>query len=97
MIYQGILIVMRTSNNILGNLQQYWFDGYENESPENSEGFFYAIVSMRCFDSKKNINEYMDHLNVDHTKLSYYLKVGLDITIKKFLDRVNVHNHNEQT
>ena len=61
-------------------LREYWFDGYENESPEYSGRIFlHQEEYCRPFfkDLKTNIDEYLKHLSVDSSKLDYHVsKLG---------------------
>ena len=82
----------------LNSLKDYWFDGYENESPEYSGKIFvhHQKQYKSFFDSlKKNINEYMKHLNVDYTKLSYHIVKSWVGFHKEDTPELSPHNHNE--
>ena len=60
----------------LDSLRDYWFNGYENESPEYS-GRIFAHLNPDYkvfFDSlKNNLDEYLQHLNVNHNLINYHI------------------------
>ena len=62
--------------NNLDSLRDYWFNGYENESPEYS-GRIFAHLNPNYevfFNSlKKNLDEYLQHLNVNHNLINYHI------------------------
>ena len=97
-IYQGNIDCHEKFKQYTWELKQYWFDGYENESPENSGRIF---LHGNCryemfFDSlKKNIDEYMKHLNVDYEKLSYFISKSWVGYHNNEVPALNIHNHNE--
>ena len=97
-IYQGKIDIHDDFKQYTWELKQYWFDGYENESPENSGRIF---LHGNCryemfFDSlKKNIDEYMKHLNVDHEKLSYFISKSWVGYHNNEVPALKIHNHNE--
>ena len=76
-VYQGTVDCHKEfKEQNLDSLRDYWFDGYQNESPEFSGRIFvhhqkkYELFFKSL---KKNLDEYMQHLNVDHTLLSYHV------------------------
>lgn len=76
-VYQGTVDCHKEfKEQNLDSLRDYWFDGYQNESPEFSGKIFvhhqkkYELFFKSL---KKNLDEYMQHLNVDHTLLSYHV------------------------
>jgi hypothetical protein len=82
----------------LESLKQYWFNGYENESPEFSGKIFVHLQEQykSFFDSlKKNIDEYMKHLNVDYTKLDYHIIKSWVGYHKDDTPELKPHYHNE--
>lgn len=82
----------------LESLKQYWFNGYENESPEFSGKIFVHLQEQykSFFDSlKKNIDEYMKHLNVDYTKLDYHISKSWVGYHKDDTPELKPHYHNE--
>jgi hypothetical protein len=82
----------------LKSLKEYWFNGYENESPEFSGKIFLHLQDQykSFFDSlKNNINEYMKHLNVDYTKLDYHIIKSWVGYHEKDTPELNPHYHNE--
>jgi len=82
----------------LESLKDYWFNGYENESPEFSGKIFVHLQDQykSFFDSlKKNIDEYMKHLNVDYTKLDYHIVKSWVGYHEKDTPELNPHYHNE--
>lgn len=97
-VYQGSIDSHDYMKKHIDVLREYWFDGYENESPENSGRIF---LHGNCkyemfFDSlKKNIDEYMKHLNVDHEKLSYFISKSWVGYHNNEVPALNIHNHNE--
>jgi len=83
----------------IDSLRDYWFNGYENESPEYSGKIFahlnpdYKIF----FESlKKNIKEYLEHLNVDHKLIdSHIVKSWVGCHFDDITPQLNPHYHNE--
>ena len=95
-IYQGEVRGHKEfKNNNLESLRDYWFNGYKNESPENSGRIFVHKKYSSLFKSiKRNVDEYFDILNVNHKNLSYHVVkswVGLH---DKDTPELNPHNHN---
>lgn len=80
----------------LNELKDYWFNGYENESPEYSGRIFVHSKYQSFFHSlKNNIDEYFDSLNVDHSHLSYHISKSWVGCHYKDTPELNAHNHNE--
>jgi hypothetical protein len=82
----------------LESLKQYWFNGYENESPEFSGKIFVHLQEQykSFFESlKKNIDEYMRHLNIDYTKLDYHIIKSWVGYHEKETSEIAPHYHNE--
>lgn len=83
----------------LEDLKQYWFNGYENESPEYSGKIFvHQQEKYKLFfnDLKNNVNQYMQHLNVDYTKLSYHIiKAWVGCHLDNETPELKPHYHNE--
>lgn len=98
-VYQGEVDCHKEfKSKYLESLKEYWFNGYENESPEFSGRIFLHLQDQYkfFFDSlKKNIDEYMDHLNVDHSKLNYHITKSWVGYHKKDTPELNPHYHNE--
>ena len=60
----------------LDSLREYWFNGYENESPEYSGKIFLHLDPRYNFffdDLKTSVDNYFLHLNVDYSKLNYHV------------------------
>ena len=60
----------------LESLRDYWFNGYENESPEVSGNIFSHLTedySVFYESLKKCIFEYFDHLKVNHTLFDFHV------------------------
>lgn len=76
-VYQGTVDCHeKFKSENLESLREYWFDGYQNESPEFSGRIFvHHEERYKLFfkSLKNNIDEYMAHLNVDHTLLNYHV------------------------
>ena len=97
-VYQGNIDCHSEFKQYTDELKQYWFNGYENESPEYSGRIFlHTEEKYEPFfdDLKKNIDDYMTHLNVDHEKLSYFVSKSWVGYHNKEVPALNVHSHNE--
>lgn len=97
-VYQGNIDCHNQFKQYTDELKQYWFNGYENESPEYSGRIFlHTEKKYEPFfdDLKKNIDDYMTHLNVDHEKLSYFVSKSWVGYHNKEVPALNVHSHNE--
>lgn len=80
-------------------LRDYWFNGYQNESPEFS-GKIFVHHQERCksfFGAlKENIDEYNKHLNVDYTILKYHvIKAWVGCHTDDMTPSIVPHFHNE--
>ena len=98
MVYQGNINCHEKFKEYTEELKEYWFDGYENESPEYSGRIFlHREKRYESFfdDLKKNIDEYMKTLNVDHSKLSYFITKSWVGYHNKEVPGLNTHSHNE--
>ena len=75
-VYQGSVDSHNYMKKHIDVLREYWFNGYENESPEYS-GRIFAHEKDYCKpffkDLRTNIDNYMRHLNVNHELLDYYV------------------------
>lgn len=98
-VYQGTIDCHEQfKKDNLESLKDYWFDGYQNESPEFSGKIFVHHQNRYklFFESlKKNIDEYMKHLNVDYTKLDYHIIKSWVGYHEKDTPELNPHCHNE--
>ena len=80
----------------IDDLREYWFDGYKNESPENSGKIFVHLKYKSFFNSiKKNIDEYFSYLNVDYSHLSYHIIKSWVGCHFEDTPQLNPHTHNE--
>ena len=83
----------------LDSLKDYWFDGYENESPEYSGKIFLHLDSeyKDIFSSlKRNIDQYFEHLGIDFSKLNYHAtKTWVGYHKNDETPSVRTHCHNE--
>lgn len=99
-VYQGsIECHQKFKEENIDFLRDYWFNGYQNESPEYS-GKIFVHHQPKCksfFDDlKKNIDEYMKHLNVDYTKLNYHIiKSWVGYHKDNETPSITPHFHNE--
>ena len=84
-------------NEYFNELKTLWFDGYNNETPENSGrcslhlnetylGFFQSL--------KRSVCRYLDLLEVDHEKLDInFIKSWIGYH-NKDIPQLNMHSHN---
>lgn len=82
----------------LNSLKEYWFNGYENESPEYSGRIFlHNDPQYNIFfnDLKRSIDNYFYHLNVDYSKLNYHVTKSWVGYHTKEVPELNPHYHNE--
>ena len=83
----------------INSLRDYWFNGYQNESPEYSGRIFVhhkKEYKMFFDDLKKNLDQYMEHLNVDYNKLSYHIiKAWVGYHKDDETPSIQPHYHNE--
>jgi len=97
-VYQGSIDCHNEFKEHTNELKEYWFNGYENESPEYSGRIFlHAEPKYEMFfdDLKKNVDRYYQHLNVDHTKLSYFISKSWIGYHNEEIPQLNPHYHNE--
>ena len=99
-VYQGVIDCHEQfKKDNLDFLRDYWFNGYENESPEYS-GRIFLHHREECYpffnDLKKNLDRYMEHLNVDYNLLSYHI-IKAWVGCHKDNDTPSIvpHYHNE--
>jgi len=83
----------------LNSLKEYWFNGYENESPEGSGKIFvhHQEKYKKFFNSlKNNLDEYMEHLNVNYNLFNYHIaKSWVGFHLDDTTPSVTPHYHNE--
>lgn len=83
----------------INSLRDYWFDGYENESPELSGRIFLHLnQEYNSFfeDIKINIDEYFKCLNLDYSKLNYHIiKTWVGYHKDNETPSITPHYHNE--
>ena len=76
MVYQGEVECHDLIKEHLDELRDYWFNGYENESPEYS-GRIFAHQKECCKpffkELRTHIDNYFDCMIVDHSKLDYHI------------------------
>ena len=99
-VYQGkIECHHEFKENNLDSLRDYWFNGYENESPEYSGRIFAHLEDEYIpffIDLKRNIDNYMNHLNVDPSVLSYHIiKSWVGYHKDNETPSITPHFHNE--
>ncbi len=98
-VYQGSVDSHNYMKKHIDVLREYWFNGYENESPEYS-GRIFAHEKDYCKpffkDLRTNIDNYMRHLNVNHELLDYYVtKSWVGYHKDDETPSVPAHFHNE--
>ena len=97
-VYQGeILHHNQFKNQYLEELKKYWFNGYENESPENSERIFlHHNIKYKIFfqDLLKNVYDYLDILDVEINKFNFYVTKSWIGFHKNTEPTLAIHNHN---
>lgn len=83
----------------LSEIRSYWFNGYQNESPENSGNIFLHLnkdYTEFFSDLKKCIDNYYNCLEVDYTKLNYHvIKSWTGYHADDETPSVSPHIHNE--
>ena len=99
-VYQGSIDChQKFKKNNTDALRSYWFNGYENESPEYSGRIFvhHQKQYKEFFDDlKTNINQYMKYLNIDYTKLDYHIiKSWVGYHKDNETPSITPHFHNE--
>lgn len=76
-VYQGeIDIHKKFKEEYLEELKKYWFNGYENQSPENSGRIFLhneEKYSIFFDDLLKNVYKYLNILDVDYNIFNFYI------------------------
>jgi hypothetical protein len=97
-VYQGeIKSHQEFKNQYLSELKEYWFDGYENESPENSEKIFlHHNLKYQSFFKNllENVYEYLNILDVDVDKFNFYVTKSWIGYHKNTEPTLKMHNHN---
>ncbi len=81
----------------LEKLKKEWFDGYKNESPENSgKSMIHLNVEYSEFfqSLKKSIEKYLKILSVDVSKVSIHITKSWVGYHNKDIPALKVHNHN---
>jgi uncharacterized protein (TIGR02466 family) len=97
-VYQGSIDCHTELKEYTEEIKKYWFDGYENESPEYSGRIlFHAKPEYEIFfdELKRNVDKYLDKLSVDYTKLSYFVSKCWVGYHNKDIPQLNPHTHNE--
>ena len=99
-VYQGTVYCHEEFKKLhLNSLRDYWFDGYQNESPEGSGRIFVHLqekYKLFFLSLKKNIDQYMQHLNIDNTILDYHvIKSWVGYHKDDSTPSVTPHFHNE--
>ena len=83
----------------LDSLRDYWFNGYDNESPEYSGKIFLHLDPRYNFffdDLKTSVDNYFLHLNVDYSKLNYHvIKSWVGYHKDDETPSIPAHFHNE--
>jgi hypothetical protein len=99
-IYQGSLKCHEKFKEYnLEEVKEYWFNGYEYESPEASSRIFLHL-NENCSELFKNLrtifDEYFDVLNIDYQKLNYHVVKSWVVYHKDdSTPPLRPHNHNE--
>jgi len=97
-VYQGSIKSHEHMKKHIDVLRKYWFDGYENESPEYSGRIFlHQEEYCKPFfkDLKTNVDEYLNHLNVDSSKLDYHVSKSWVGFHDGKVPELKPHTHNE--
>lgn len=99
-IYQGdVQCHEEFKKNNLESLRNYWFNGYENESPEYSGKIFVHLKDeYKSFfkELRNHVDNYFENLNVDYTKLSYHnIKSWVGCHFNDDAPPLRPHIHNE--
>ena len=99
-VYQGTVDCHdKFKKECLDSARDYWFNGYENESPEYSGRIFLHLDKKYSdfFTSlKKNLDEYLDHLNVDSSLINYHIvKTWVGYHKDNDTPSISPHFHNE--
>ena len=97
-VYQGMVECHEEVKKHIDELRDYWFDGYNNESPEYSGRIFvHQKLSCKPFfnELRSHVDNYFDYLNVDHSKLDYHIiKSWVGYHKDDNTPSVKPHNHN---
>lgn len=99
-VYQGeVECHEEFKKNNLDSLREYWFNGYENESPEYS-GKIFTHLNPKYKDFFKelrvHIDNYFNYLNVEYEKLDYHIiKSWVGCHFNDETPSIKPHTHNE--
>lgn len=98
-VYQGMVECHEEfKEKNLDTLRDYWFDGYQNESPEYSGKIFVHLQHQyRQFfrELRTHVDNYFEYLKVDHSKLDYHIiKSWVGLHKDNETPSVKPHNHN---
>jgi hypothetical protein len=97
-VYQGMVDCHEKIKSNLDELRDYWFDGYQNESPEYSGRIFvHQKKSCKPFfeELRTHVDNYFGYLNVDYSKLDYHIiKSWVGYHQDDETPSVKPHNHN---
>ena len=97
-VYQGEVECHEEFKHHLNSLRDYWFNGYQNESPEFSGKIFLhndPKYSSFFTELSSHIDEYYKVLNVDYDKLSYHVVKSWTGFHNPEVPVLKPHNHNE--
>lgn len=97
-VYQGMVESQDKIKIYLEELRDYWFDGYQNESPEYSGRIFvHQNEIYRPFfeELRTHVDNYFEYLNVDYSKLDYHIiKSWVGYHKDDDTPSIKPHNHN---
>jgi len=97
-VYQGMVESQDKIKIYLEELRDYWFDGYQNESPEYSGRIFaHQNEIYRPFfeELRTHVDNYFGYLNVDYSKLDYHIiKSWVGYHKDDDTPSIKPHNHN---
>lgn len=99
-VYQGkVECHEEFKKNNLDGLRDYWFNGYENESPEYSGKIFVHLKEeYKLFfkELRTHVDKYFETLNVDYNKLDYHIiKSWVGCHLNDETPSIKPHTHNE--
>lgn len=99
-VYQGkVECHEEFKKNNLDSLRDYWFNGYENESPEYSGKIFVHLKEeYKSFfkELRTHVDKYFEALNVDYDKLDYHIiKSWVGCHLNDETPSIKPHTHNE--
>lgn len=99
-VYQGkVSCHQEFKQKNLDSLRSYWFNGYENESPEYSGRIFAHLNSdyNQFFkELRVHIDNYFKILSVDYSKLDYHIiKSWVGCHLNDDTPSIKPHTHNE--